>query len=180
MCLFVYPSLTRTFALSLSIPNPFSWFYEQVKESRYRQHRQKELEADRENLERAERIIRMQAEEAERQRQFEREKTEREAGERQKWHRDQQANGESSSHSNNKQESQNSQGSKSADSQSQDPYEVLGVSRDMSKAEIRKAYLNLMNQYAPDHVSHLSKEFQDMAHEKCITFNLAWEKIQKE
>ena len=50
----------------------------------------------------------------------------------------------------------------------------------MSKAEIRKAYLNLMNQYAPDHVSHLSKEFQDMAHEKCIAFNLAWEKIQKE
>ena len=48
----------------------------------------------------------------------------------------------------------------------------------MSKAEMRKVYLDLMQKYAPDKVNHLSEEFQKMAHEKCVKFNWAWEVIK--
>jgi hypothetical protein len=61
-----------------------------------------------------------------------------------------------------------------------DPYEVLGVNRDMSFADIKKAYHKLMMSYAPDRVSHLGEEFQRMAHEKCVEFNVAFEKIRRE
>jgi DnaJ-domain-containing protein 1 len=44
-----------------------------------------------------------------------------------------------------------------------DPYEVLGVSKDASKAEIRAAYLALLGKYHPDKVIHLGAEFQELA-----------------
>ena len=124
---------------------------------------------------------RMQAEEAEKQRQFQREKAEREARERAKdreeRERREKTSGSRQGRSEDKKESTNESSKKNYSEQ--DPYEVLGVTRDMSKGEIKKAYYALLKQYAPDKVSHLAKEFQDRAHEKCIQFNLAWEKIRR-
>lgn len=47
-----------------------------------------------------------------------------------------------------------------------DPYEVLGVPRGATKEEIRSAYLTLVSKYHPDKVTHLGKEFQDIANER--------------
>ena len=174
--IFEYPSVSKMFGARAQVINPFSFIYEKIRESRYRKLRQTEQENEREALERMERIIRMQTEEAERQRQYEREARER----AQYQQRQQSQNQNSQQKQNHSNTGQDKQKAKTEKPSSQDPYEVLGVTRDMGKVEIRKAYLKLMNQYAPDRVSHLSEEFQKMAHEKCIAFNLAWEQIQKE
>lgn len=181
MCLFVYPSLIKILPQFSDFRNPFSWIFEKISESRYHGRRKAEQKREQENLKRAERIVRMQTEEAERNRQYEREKAEREARERAEHQKRQQANNQHSKHNESRGHSnQDQQKNKTANNPStQDPYEVLGVTRGMNKADIRKVYLKLMQQYAPDHVAHLGKEFQQMAHEKCVAFNLAWEKIQK-
>jgi len=181
IAIFAYPTFKATFAFSFSIPNPITWLLERIDHAKYMKLREKEQELERENLERAERILRMQAEEAERQRQFEREKAEREAREREEQQKREQAkNEERKNQDKNSGGEQEGKSSKASNNKNLDPYEVLGVSRDMKKSEIRQVYLDLMLQYAPDRVAHLSKEFQKMAHEKCVVFNLAWEKIKKE
>lgn len=180
----IYPSLAKSFSLKFNPLSPFRFIWERLEEKRYMRlraaHAQEEkdrFEREREMAERIERISRMQAEEAERQRQFEREKAEREAREKQE-----QANRQRKQKSGHEDQGSNKRedtSTRTNKEQPKDPYEVLGVTRDMSKAEIRKAYLKLMGQYAPDHVSHLSEEFQKMAHEKCVAFNLAWERIKE-
>lgn len=57
-------------------------------------------------------------------------------------------------------------------------YEVLGVTKDMSFEEMRSAYLDLIRMYAPDRVSHLAPEFQQMAHQKSVEINRAWERVK--
>ena len=47
-----------------------------------------------------------------------------------------------------------------------DPYNVLNVSKNASQEEIKKAYRKLANQYHPDKVAHLGKEFQNLAEER--------------
>ena len=54
------------------------------------------------------------------------------------------------------------------------PYEVLQVKRGASQEEIKAAYLKLIKQYHPDMVSHLGKEFQDIANEKAQAINRAY------
>ncbi|MFP3911034.1 MAG: DnaJ domain-containing protein [Desulfobacteraceae bacterium] len=44
-----------------------------------------------------------------------------------------------------------------------DPYTVLGVGRNASQEEIRKAYHRLAGQYHPDKVLHLGEEFRELA-----------------
>ncbi len=46
------------------------------------------------------------------------------------------------------------------------PHEILGVSPDATREEIRTAYLSLAKQYHPDRVSHLGKEFQELAEKR--------------
>ncbi|MBR9980455.1 MAG: J domain-containing protein [Desulfatitalea sp.] len=44
-----------------------------------------------------------------------------------------------------------------------DPYTVLGVTQGADQTEIRAAFRRLANQYHPDKVAHLGREFQEMA-----------------
>jgi DnaJ like chaperone protein len=44
-----------------------------------------------------------------------------------------------------------------------DPYTVLGVDKNASQEDIKKAYRQLVNKYHPDKVAHLGDEFQKMA-----------------
>lgn len=58
-----------------------------------------------------------------------------------------------------------------------DPYSLLGVPRGASPDEIRSAYRRLVAQYHPDKVSHLGREFQEMAHQKLIAIQQAYEMV---
>ncbi|MFQ5989042.1 MAG: DnaJ domain-containing protein [Candidatus Methylomirabilales bacterium] len=60
---------------------------------------------------------------------------------------------------------------------SADPYALLGVDRGASPDEIRSAYRRLVAQYHPDKVSHLGREFQEMAHQKLIAIQQAYEML---
>lgn len=50
-----------------------------------------------------------------------------------------------------------------AASAEKDPHEILGVSKNASKEEIRSAYRRQARRYHPDKVSHLGEEFQQLA-----------------
>ena len=54
----------------------------------------------------------------------------------------------------------------SATTGQKDPYNVLNVTKNASQEEIKKAYRKLANQYHPDKVAHLGKEFQNLAEER--------------
>lgn len=58
-----------------------------------------------------------------------------------------------------------------------DPYEVLGVSRDASDEEIKKAYRTLAKKYHPD--NYAGSDLADLAEEKMKEVNEAYDEIQK-
>lgn len=74
---------------------------------------------------------------------------------------------------NNKYSSQNTNSS---------PYMILGLNRDASESEIKKAYRKLSIEYHPDTVASkgLPEEFSKMATEKFREIQNAYEKIKKE
>ena len=168
MGIMALPSLKQ-----LSIPrkgfslNPFQWISDKIKVRKYLKQKDLSEEREREELERFERVLRMQAEEAEKQRQFEREKAQWEARKR--------AEDEARNRAGQEQAPQKPIGKTKKDS-----YEVLGVERGASIEEIRKVFLDLSKKYHPDSVSHLGVEFQEMAHEKYIEIKEAWECILKD
>ena len=63
-----------------------------------------------------------------------------------------------------------------------DPYEILGVTRQMADADIKAAYRKLVREHHPDRLmaKGMPKEFIDVATEKVATINTAWDKIAKE
>ena len=60
-----------------------------------------------------------------------------------------------------------------------DPYAVLGVSRVARKEDIRAAYRREMSNYHPDKVAHLGYEFQEIAKEKALAINRAYEMLTR-
>ena len=59
-----------------------------------------------------------------------------------------------------------------------DPYNVLNVTKNASQEEIKKAYRKLANQYHPDKVAHLGKEFQDLAEERFKEIQEAYQRLK--
>ena len=62
-----------------------------------------------------------------------------------------------------------------------DPYQILGLARGASGAEIKKAYHKLTREYHPDTlIAHgLPQDFIDLANEKMAAINAAHDRIQK-
>ena len=59
-----------------------------------------------------------------------------------------------------------------------DPYVILEVSPRASPEEIKAAYKRAVARYHPDKVAHLGTEFQDMAHQKMLAIQRAYETLQ--
>lgn len=63
---------------------------------------------------------------------------------------------------------------------SKDAYAILGVSRDASAAEIKRAYRKLISQHHPDKLGNVPAELKRRAEERAREINAAYEKIQHE
>ena len=64
----------------------------------------------------------------------------------------------------------------------EDPYTVLGVSRDVSDAELKKTYRTLIKEHHPDRLiaKGMPEEFVEIANEKLAAINTAYDRIAKE
>jgi len=69
-----------------------------------------------------------------------------------------------------------------ADGDGADPYQVLGIGRKSTDAEIKKAYRKLIRENHPDSLTAqgIPKEFIDLANEKMATINAAYDRVEKE
>lgn len=70
-------------------------------------------------------------------------------------------------------------GRQDGESGGKDPYAVLGLSRNASKEEIRKAYRDLAIKYHPDKVSHLGNEFKELAEARFKEIQQAYQTLLK-
>lgn len=61
-----------------------------------------------------------------------------------------------------------------------DPYEILGINRAASGADIRAAYKREVLKYHPDRLSHFGAEFKAIAEEKMRQINRAFEMLSEE
>ncbi|MEK7299190.1 MAG: TerB family tellurite resistance protein [Candidatus Margulisiibacteriota bacterium] len=61
----------------------------------------------------------------------------------------------------------------------EDAYRVLGVSRNATAADIKKAYREATKKYHPDKVHHLGPEYQKVAQEKMQQINRAYEALTR-
>ena len=55
--------------------------------------------------------------------------------------------------------------------------DILNLSANASKDQIRKAYMGAIKQYHPDNFANFCSEFQELAEEKCKEINLAYRKL---
>ena len=81
------------------------------------------------------------------------------------------------SHSNGFQEKTYRETGKSGSPGDGSPHAVLGVRPNASKDEIHSAYRRLVHQYHPDKVSHLGAEFQELARQKFVEIQNAYESL---
>ena len=56
-----------------------------------------------------------------------------------------------------------------------DPYQVLGISRDASDEQVKEAYRNLAKKYHPD--NYADSPLKDVANEKMQEVNAAFDEI---
>lgn len=61
--------------------------------------------------------------------------------------------------------------------QSADPHVVLGLAPSADDAAVKHAYRDLLTQYHPDKVAHLSTEFQDLAHRRAVAIQAAYARL---
>jgi DnaJ like chaperone protein len=63
-----------------------------------------------------------------------------------------------------------------------DPYQVLGVARDISEGDLKTAYRKLIREHHPDTLiaQGLPQEFVDVANGKLATINDAYDRIEAE
>ena len=59
-------------------------------------------------------------------------------------------------------------------------YTVLGVSKDSTDMEIKKAYRKMANKYHPDKTAHLGDDFKEISQEKFKSVSEAYNKIKKD
>lgn len=59
----------------------------------------------------------------------------------------------------------------------EDPYAVLGLEPGASREEVKVAYRRLVAQYHPDKVTHLGKEFQELAHRRLLQIQRAYQHL---
>jgi hypothetical protein len=59
----------------------------------------------------------------------------------------------------------------------QTPYEILGINPSASKKEINRAYKEAIKKYHPDKLSHLGEEFSDLANEKFLAIQKAYDTL---
>jgi preprotein translocase subunit Sec63 len=59
-----------------------------------------------------------------------------------------------------------------------DPYEVLGLSRNATSEEKKKAYHAILAKYHPDKVEHLGEEIKKVAIEKTHQIQQAYNKLK--
>ncbi len=67
-----------------------------------------------------------------------------------------------------------------ADFSTMDPYALLDVPPSASPEEIKAAYKRAVARYHPDKVTHLGKEFQELAHKKLLAIQQAYEILQSQ
>ena len=58
-----------------------------------------------------------------------------------------------------------------------DPYQILGLERSATQAEIIAAYKKEAAKYHPDKVSHLGEELQTLAHERMLLISKAYNEL---
>ena len=61
-----------------------------------------------------------------------------------------------------------------------DPYKVLGVGTNASQDQIKSAYRLLVAKYHPDKVSHLGKEFRELAEQRFKEIQEAYDELRVE
>jgi len=59
------------------------------------------------------------------------------------------------------------------------PYTVLGIRRNATKEEVKKAYLKLAGTYHPDKVNHLGNEFRELAEKRFKEIQEAYQELMK-
>lgn len=58
-----------------------------------------------------------------------------------------------------------------------DPFDILEIERTADANEIRRAYRRLASRYHPDKVAHLAPEFQELAAQRFMAIQKAFEEI---
>ena len=177
--IFVYPSFKKMFSLSFGVPNPFRWMSDELRQRKYIKQRKQEVKAEEEALERLDRLTQI----AERQRKIEREREEAERKAREQARQEAERKAQEEARRKAEQEAKRKNGQKEEPkpkaNTKTNPYEILGVRESDSLEDIHRAYKELSKLYHPNMVNHLGKEFQEMAHEKFIRIEGAWNEIKR-
>ncbi len=63
------------------------------------------------------------------------------------------------------------------ENEKEDPYSILGLPKGATLEDIKRAYRELAQKYHPDRVSHLGKEFQELAEKRFKEINKAYQEL---